>query len=1150
MFKVFDKNYLKKANKELEKINKIEDYYKSMTDEELREKTNELRSKLKSGVDKKEILPEAFALVRESCDRVLGKRPYDVQMIGGIILDEGQIAEMKTGEGKANPVDLKIPTPDGWKTCGDIAVGDLLFDKYGEPTEVLGVYPQGSKMQFEVTLSDGRMIPCANNHLWTVYDECDNFLEPHTLSTKDLVSGDKLKNKRYWIELPEAVKYNENKLKKSGEEIIYNFFETLKNNNELTVERIQRQTEEERAEALHKCVKEEYLISDVEERWEMFETLVELYEFKNIKGGKEIIVPTNDQKVVDFIKELIYSLGLSVICRIEDKNSIFTINFDINGVKECRLINIVSIEKNRSIKKEMVCFEVKNEEHLFLVGDFVVTHNTIVSAAPIYLNALQGKVHVITVNDYLAKRDEKEIGKVLEFLGVKSSVIYPNMSKAEKQLAYKADVIYGTNKEFGFDYLRDNMAKNKEDLLQTGLDFAIVDEADSVLIDDARTPLIISGQGEGSSDLYKLADVCVRQLKKGEAPPELTQIESASKLMDGNNFSDEEIEKMKDYVVYEKDNMVVLTDRGVKKVEKILGLENLGDESNIEISHHIHQALIAYGTMKKDENYIIKDGKVQIVDDFTGRVLDGRRYSDGLHQAIEAKEDVEIQEENKTLATISLQNYFRQYKKIAGMTGTAKTEEVEFKETYNMNVVVIPTNLPVIREDKQDLIYITEKEKMLAVIEDIKKHHSTGQPILVGTPTIEQSEKLSTILKEEGLKHNLLNAKNNELEADIVAQAGVKDAITIATNMAGRGTDIMLGGNPEFLAIDALRKKGLSEEEIYIATNFINANTEEEQALKDEYKNILNKKKEDCKKAYAEVKSLGGLHVIGTAKHEARRIDNQLRGRSGRQGDPGSSQFFLSLDDDIIRVFSNGMLKSAAKKLGLKYGEPINNKQLINMVETSQKRLELKNYDIRKNTLEYDDVDNIERQIIYKKRSDLVNNNINISSEINDYIKFSSNSIVEECMELSKENNTKDKTYKIINNGLKNLIGVEDIVNENMSKKEMAQSIEKTLKEKYIVKIDEIEKQKNNSENIQNNIALSVIDAHWIQYITAVQNLRDLTSLTGYGNTKPVDIYKQKSLDMFNDLLLRIKTDIVFSILNYEVPQNNIINCGTVEIKL
>lgn len=1150
MFKVFDKNYLKKANKELEKINKIEDYYKSMTDEELRKKTNELRSKLKNGMNKKEILPEAFALVRESCDRVLGKRPYDVQMIGGMILDEGQIAEMKTGEGKANPVDLKIPTPDGWKTCGDIRKGDLLFDKYGEPTEVLGVYYQGSKMQFEVTLSDGRMIPCANEHLWTVYDECDNFLEPHTLSTKDLVSGDKLKNKRYWIELPEAVKYNENKLKKSGEEIIYNFFETLKNNNELTIERVQRQTKRERAEALHKCVKGEYLISDVEERWEMFETLVELYEIRNIKGGKEIIVPTNDQKVVDFIKELIYSLGLSVICSIKDKKSIFTINFDINGVKECRLINIVSIEKNRSIKKEMVCFKVKNEEHLFLVGDFVVTHNTIVSAAPIYLNALQGKVHVITVNDYLAKRDEREIGKVLEFLGIKSSVIYPNMPKAEKQLAYKADVIYGTNKEFGFDYLRDNMTKNKNDLLQTGLDFAIVDEADSVLIDDARTPLIISGQGESSSDLYKLADVCVRQLKKGEAPPELTQIESASKLMDGTSFSDEEIEKMKDYVVYEKDNMVILTDRGIKKAEKILGLENLGDESNIEISHHIHQALIAYGTMKKDENYIVKDGKVQIVDDFTGRVLDGRRYSDGLHQAIEAKEDVEIQEENKTLATISLQNYFRQYKKIAGMTGTAKTEEIEFKETYNMNVVVIPTNLPVIREDKQDLIYITEKEKMLAVIEDIKKHHATGQPILVGTPTIEQSEKLSSILKEEGLKHNLLNAKNNELEADIVAQAGVKNAITIATNMAGRGTDIMLGGNPEFLAIDELKRKGLSEEEICTATNFINANTEGEQALKDEYKNILNKKKEDCKKAYTEVKSLGGLHVIGTAKHEARRIDNQLRGRSGRQGDPGSSQFFLSLDDDIIRVFSNGMLKSAAKKLGLKYGEPINNKQLINMVETSQKRLELKNYDIRKNTLEYDDVDNIERQIIYKKRSDLVNNNINISSEINDYIKFSSNSIVEECMELSKENNAKDKTYKIINNGLKNLIGFDDIVNENMSKKEMAQSIEKTLKEKYTAKIDEIEKQGNNSENIQNNIALSVIDAHWIQYITAVQNLRDLTSLTGYGNTKPVDVYKQKSLDMFNDLLLRIKTDIVFSILNYEVPQNNVIDYGTVEIKL
>ena len=1126
--KIFKKNYLKQANKTLQHINKLEEQFLNMSNEELSGYTSIFKNRIAKGEKLDDLLPEAFGVVRESCKRVLGKRPYDVQMIGGIVLHNGQIAEMKTGEGKANPLITPIPTPDGWKTCGDIKEGDMLFDRTGQPTKVIGVYPQGSKVEFDVTLSDGRTVPCANEHLWDVYDIEDPGFNKKTMGTKEMCDNNKLSNGRYYIDLSEPVDYPRVKISKDifliGQEI---------------VAAVENENEEKVNSVLAKY--SDLLLGSIGQRWDLLDGIARSAGITYVNGEQTFCVNGGCDQFVKFVKELSYSLGLAILCEQSEELLKFTILYNTNGVIEGKYINVVNIEKKRK-RKQMVCFEVDNEEHLFLVGDYIVTHNTIVSAAPIYLNALSGDgVHVITVNDYLAERDMHEIGKVLNFLGISTSWIYPNMDKKLKQEAYACDVVYGTNKEFGFDYLRDNMATDKKDLLQRKLNFAIIDEVDSVLIDEARTPLIISGQGTEAGDLYLVADACVSQLRKGETPEEMTQIEMALENMEKRTLSQEEINKLGDYIVDEKKGQVFLTDAGVKKVEEFFGIKNLGDEENTNLSHHIQQALRAWGNMKKDENYIVKNGKVQIVDDFTGRVLDGRRYSDGLHQAIEAKERVEIQKENKTLATISLQNYFRQYKKIAGMTGTAATEEQEFKDIYHMSVVQIPTNLPVIRDDKEDKIFINDNGKFAAILEDISKRHAKGQPILVGTPTIEQSEKVSKLLKENGIKHNLLNAKNNELEAEIIAQAGKKNAVTIATNMAGRGTDIMLGGNPEYLAIKKMRQIGYSDEEIYVATNFIPAEDSTEKELKNEYQKLLREESDICRKEGEEVKKLGGLHVIGTAKHESRRIDNQLKGRAGRQGDPGSSQFFLALTDDVIRIFAGDTLKDMAAKLGIKENEYIDNKQLKNMVTTAQKRFEIKNFDIRKDTLEYDDVNNEQRQMIYRLRSEIVNGK---SINVKPFIEYTSQAIMNKFYDSKKNKESVDT----INKGLSALINLDNVVSVNMSTKEMSNNIYKALMDTYNAKLVEIKEAGYSIDDIINASSLEIIDTHWIDYITAMQNLREFVSMVGYGSEKPIDVYKKDSYTMFNELMYMIKTDIVFSVLTFQVPQVH--DMGTIEVSV
>ena len=613
---------------------------------------------------------------------------------------------------------------------------------------------------------------------------------------------------------------------------------------------------------------------------------------------------------------------------------------------------------------------------------------TLVSTLPAYLNALVGKgVHIVTVNDYLAKRDSEWMGKVYRFLGLSVGLIVHDLDNEQRKAAYAADITYGTNNELGFDYLRDNMVVNKAQQVQRGHFYAIVDEVDSILIDEARTPLIISGMGQGANELYKLADMFVKRLKK------LVVTEHDDKQLD------EDVDA--DYIVDEKAKTATLTERGIKKAEEAFGIENLSDPENMKIQHHINQALHANGVMHRDKQYIVKDDQVLIVDEFTGRIMPGRRYSDGLHQAIEAKEGVKVENESRTLATITFQNFFRLYGKLSGMTGTALTEEEEFQHIYKLDVVAVPTNKPVIRNDMQDVVYSTERGKFLSVIEQIKECHEKGQPVLVGTVDVDKSELLSGMLKRQGIKHEVLNAKYHAKEAEIVAQAGKKGAVTIATNMAGRGTDIMLGGNAEFMAKHEMEKLGYDEELINEATGF--ADTDDEAILdaRAKYGELYSKFKEQIQPEQEEVKRLGGLFIIGTERHESRRIDNQLRGRSGRQGDPGASKFFLSLEDDLMRIFGSDKVKKMVSAMGLEETDPIEAKMLTNSIENAQKNIESRNFDSRKHVLQYDEVMNEQRKIIYRQRQAVLDGE-DISGTVQDMIESVIDSSLDDYIGISE----------------------------------------------------------------------------------------------------------------------------------------------------
>ena len=757
---------------------------------------------------------------------------------------------------------------------------------------------------------------------------------------------------------------------------------------------------------------------------------------------------------------------------------------------------------------------------------------TLVATLPVYLNALTGKgVHVVTVNDYLAKRDSEWMGKLYKFLGLSVGLVIAGMNSEQKQKAYNSDITYGTNNEYGFDYLRDNMVIYKNDMVQRPLNYAIVDEIDSILIDEARTPLIISGTAAESSVLYSQADDFVKRLKSKVLVEE-----------DIKDFDQEEDNEKYDYIVDLKAKSATLTQKGIKKAEDYFKLENLNDLDNSDIVHHINQALHAHGIMKKDIDYIVKDGEVLIVDEFTGRIMYGRRYSNGLHQAIEAKEHVKIANESKTLATITFQNYFRMYDKLSGMTGTAMTEESEFREIYNLDVISIPTNKPMIRIDNNDVIYKNENAKFRAVVEDIKRSHENGQPVLVGTVSIEKSEKLSSILKREGIKHEVLNAKYHEKEAQIIAQAGKFGAVTIATNMAGRGTDIMLGGNSEFLAKQEMKKQGFSEELIEQSTT--HNETEDEEILKarENFSKLEQRFDNEIKEEKQKVVDAGGLKIIGTERHESRRIDNQLRGRSGRQGDPGESRFYIALDDDLMKIFGGDMVTSVYNTLGADENMPLEMGILSRAVESAQKKVEGKNFSIRKHVLQYDDVMNTQRGIIYKQRKQVLD-----GENIHENILHMINSVAEETIQ-EYVGNGEDVNKEGLLQEIKTIFNVNDL--ESLSKKHLdVQEITDELKEKALQNYDKKAEEIGQNEigEVERVVMLKVVDQKWMDHIDAMDELKDGIGLRAYGQKDPVVQYRIEGFDMFDKMVNDIKHDVVKILLNIN-RVNNVERKQTVKI--
>ena len=752
---------------------------------------------------------------------------------------------------------------------------------------------------------------------------------------------------------------------------------------------------------------------------------------------------------------------------------------------------------------------------------------TLVAILPAYLNALTGEgVHIVTVNDYLAKRDSEWMGKVHRFMGLTVGLIIHDMKKEERQKAYQADITYGTNNEMGFDYLRDNMALYANEQVQRGHAFAIVDEVDSILIDEARTPLIISGMGEKSTQLYDMAEMFAARLKK------FVVVESDDKEEEATDID-------ADYVVDEKSRSVTLTARGVKKAEEFFHLDNLSDPENSTIAHHINQAIKAHGIMKRDVDYVVKDGEVVIVDEFTGRLMFGRRYSEGLHQAIEAKEHLSVQRESKTLATITFQNYFRLYRKLSGMTGTALTEEEEFATIYALDIIEIPTNRPIARIDNEDSVYKTENGKYRAVIQQVKACHAKGQPVLVGTVSIEKNELLGKMLTREGIKHNLLNAKNHEREAEIVAQAGQFGAVTVATNMAGRGTDIMLGGNAEYMAKNDLRKAGLTDELIAEATGYAETDNQEILDARKLFAEKLAQHKAEIAGEADKVRAAGGLFIIGTERHDSRRIDNQLRGRAGRQGDPGETRFYISLEDDLMRLFGGDRVTGMMERMNIDEDTPIENKMLSRAIEQAQTTVESRNFQARKSVLEYDDVMNKQREIIYGQRKQVLDG-------------MDVKGIIMGMMESAIGHQVRSA-----------FMGQEHL--DMVQCKELLRGLEGVYFTKYTVKIDESQLptlteddfiemftkaaadfyEKKEQEitppvmrELERVVLLRVVDEYWMDHIDAMQDLRQGIRLRAYAQTNPVDAYKKESLEMFEEMIDAMKEETVRRLYSVRLRQN------------
>ena len=746
---------------------------------------------------------------------------------------------------------------------------------------------------------------------------------------------------------------------------------------------------------------------------------------------------------------------------------------------------------------------------------------TLVATLPVYLNALEGKgVHVVTVNDYLAKRDSEWMGKLYKFLGMSVGLIIPGLNPKQKQQAYNADITYGTNNEFGFDYLRDNMVIYKNQLVQRDLHYAIVDEIDSILIDEARTPLIISGRANSSSDLYKRADSFVRKLTAKVIVEE-----------DVKDFDQQEDNEKYDYIVDLKAKSASLTGKGIEKAEREFGLDNFNDIENSTLVHHVNQALRAHGVMKKDIDYIVKDGQVLIVDEFTGRIMYGRRYNDGLHQALEAKERVKIADESKTLATITFQNFFRMYGKLSGMTGTAMTEESEFEEIYNLDVIAIPTNKPMIRKDQNDVIYKNERAKFKAVVESVKESHQKGQPVLIGTVSVEKSEALSKQLKEAGIKHTVLNAKYHEQEAEIIAQAGKLGAVTIATNMAGRGTDIMLGGNSEFLAKQEMKENKVPLNLIEESNTYYETDDQDILRAREQFNKLQEKYEKEIKEEKEKVLAAGGLKIIGTERHESRRIDNQLRGRSGRQGDPGESKFYIGLDDNLMKIFGGDKVTKIYSALNVDENMPIEVRMISRAVENAQKKVEGRNFSIRKNVLKYDDVMNVQREEIYSQRRKVLDG-MDLSNVISNYIDW----VAETTVGTFNEADEKGKftlNVESLSTEIQNTFGI-NMLEEIKANSDNPEEIINILKEKAHTKYKEkeVEIEKEQLREIERIVMLKVVDQKWMDHIDNMDELRKGIGLQGWGQKDPVVQYRIVGTEMFDEMIEAIKIDVVKLLMN------------------
>ena len=752
---------------------------------------------------------------------------------------------------------------------------------------------------------------------------------------------------------------------------------------------------------------------------------------------------------------------------------------------------------------------------------------TLVATLPAYLNALSGKgVHIITVNDYLAKRDSEWMGKVYRFMGLTVGLVIHGVMGQAKKDAYAADITYGTNNEFGFDYLRDNMAIYSSELVQRGHNFAVVDEVDSILIDEARTPLSISGQGEKSTQLYTIVDQFVSRLK-------------CQRIAKVDTKEEEDVNIDADYIVDEKARTATLTARGIQKAEQAFQIENLADPENTTLSHHINQAIKAHGVMKRDIDYVVKEGQVIIVDEFTGRLMFGRRYNEGLHQAIEAKEHVEVANESKTLATITFQNYFRLYDKLSGMTGTAMTEEEEFGTIYELDIVEIPTNRPVQRIDHHDVVYKNETGKLRAIVRQIEECHEKGQPVLVGTVSIEKSEQLSDMLQRKGIKHNVLNAKNHEKEAEIVAQAGKLGAVTVATNMAGRGTDIMLGGNAEYLAKADLRKSGMSDGLIAEATGYAETDDQEILNARQQYAQAEAKYKDEIRAEADKVREVGGLFILGTERHESRRIDNQLRGRAGRQGDPGESRFYLSLEDDIMRLFGSERVMGMMEKLGVDEDTPIEQKMLTNAIENAQRQVESRNFQTRKNVLQYDDVMNTQRKVIYEERRKVLD-----GEDLHEAIQAMLHNTVENAIQghIGEQNHMSAEDFREATAVFHTMflhpgeLALTDEELQQYTTEQLVELVEGKAKEVYAARENEFGEQL--MRELERVLMLRVVDEYWMDQIDAMNDLKQGIGLRAYAQTDPVVAYKKEGYEMFEQMIAAIQEETLRRLFLVRLRQN------------